>query len=166
MSGPGGGGYVSLTTQGVLVCPSKTLMHRPLKQSIIFTVWSPLRGSRGILQPRGMRTAKQTRGCTYCVEARSFPLGEKDAAMVERGTGLKSTYRALACCIKSFSVHCPSCRPVSPQVCPTAIFLPLRAPRSRCNSRRAMFPFSWDLHHDRGRWIIPSATTTAKTAPR
>ena len=34
---------VVLTTQGVREWPSRTFRHRPVRQQVILTVWSPLR---------------------------------------------------------------------------------------------------------------------------
>ena len=64
VTGHMGGGR--LTTQGVRVCPSRTLIHSPVKQSTILTVWSPLSG--------GKRTSRESVSHSDTVSGRNAGL--------------------------------------------------------------------------------------------
>jgi len=77
------------TTQGVLLWPSSTRLHCPVRQQMSFTVWSPW------------------------VEASSSPSGLKAAAIVERGAGLSGQYSAAQRCNESVSDQRPIPRVVS-----------------------------------------------------
>ena len=80
------------TTQGVRRWPVSVRTHRPVRQSMSFTVWSP------------------------CVDARSFPSGLNAAAMVDRGAGRRSLYVAVQLLSASASAHDPSSFSGQPRV--------------------------------------------------